>query len=60
MNLAIVINSLKIFKFKHQGILTQFAKVFPSKYTSKIISPKFHSTDILRLYTVVMQTPTCI
>ena len=47
-------------KFSHPSIVstlkcngkpTQFAKVLPSNYTSRVISPKFHPANILR-YTV--------
>ena len=48
-------------KFSHPNIIntfkcnrkpTQFAKVLPSNYTSRMISPKFHPANILR-YTVL-------
>ena len=48
-------------KFSHPSIVstlkcigkpTQFAKVIPSNYTSRVISPKFHPANILR-YTVL-------
>ena len=41
-----IINTLKC-----NGKPTQFAKVLPSNHTSRVISPKFHPTNILR-YTV--------
>ena len=55
-NLAIVHR-----KFSHPNIVNtlksngkpiQFAKVLPSNYTSRVISPKFHPANILR-YTVL-------
>ena len=42
-----IVNTLKC-----NGKLIQFAKVLPSNYTSRVISSKFHPTNILR-YTVV-------
>ena len=41
-----IVNTLKC-----SGKSAQFAKVLPSNYTSRVISPKFHPTNILR-YTV--------
>jgi len=38
-----IVNTLKC-----NGKPTQFAKVLPSNYTSKVISPKFHPANILR------------
>ena len=60
-----IVNTLKCngkpTKFSHPNIVntlkcngkpTQFAKVLPSNYTSRVISPKFHPANILR-YTVI-------
>ena len=41
-----IVNTLK-----YNGKPTQFAKVLPSNYMSRVISPKFHPANILR-YTV--------
>ena len=40
-----------VIKLKCNGKPTQFVKVLPSNYTSRVISPKFHSANILH-YTV--------
>ena len=38
--------------FKYNRILTQFAKVFPSKCTVRVILPKYHPVNIM-CYTVL-------
>ena len=47
-----IVNTLK-----YNGKPTQFAKILPFTYTSRVISPKFHPTNILR-YTVCLLVPT--
>ena len=50
-NLAIVYRFAEVFLSKHCQfirIFTQFAKVFPLKYTGRVISSKFHPVNILR------------
>ena len=49
-----IVNTLKC-----NGKPTQFTKVLPSNYTSRVISPKFHPANILH-YTVYSLTTICI
>ena len=49
--LLLIHQSFPFNTLKCNGKRTQFAKVLSSKYTSIVISPKFHPANILR-YTV--------